>query len=210
MHSFCPLLLLMLSISLIASAFVPSLETINSNISPIVQSSHANISRHISFSDVVYDGVRLTSSRYQQATFREAQAASIVGPTTDPHYLTDMRLIFSINQGIYRSIYLEMTATWPLWGQPRLTEIAPPENDGVLPSMFGMDIVDADRRMKAAGFGQQYDAVDIRRLSLLPGEWQQAIYFFQMVAQDVDFITVGARDGQVTPFYKSVGLAETE
>lgn len=197
-------------ISLIASAVVPSLEIVNPDITALAQFSHTNLSSHISFSDVVYDGVRLTRSRYQQAVFREAQAASVIGPTTDPHCLTDMRLIFSINQGNYRSIYLEMTATWPQWGQPRLTDIAPPEHDGVLPSMFGMDIVDADRRMKAAGFEQRYDAVDIRRPGSFREEWQQALYFFQMVAEDVDFITVGARDGRVIPFYKSVDLAETE
>ena len=200
----------MLGISPIASAVISSLEIINPNITTLVQSSHANLSSHISFSDVIYDGVRVTRSRYQHAIFREVQAASVTGPTADPHYLTDIRLIFSINQGSYRSIYLEMTATWPQWGQPRLTAIAPPEDDGVLPSMFGMDIVDADRRMKAAGFKQQYDAVDIRRPGSFPEGWQQAIYFFQMDAEDVDFITVGARDGRVIPFYKSVELAETQ
>lgn len=155
MHYLCRLLLYMHGISLIASAGIPSLEIVNPNITTLVQSSHANLSRYTPFSNIVYDGVRLTRSRYQHAIFREVQATSVIGPTADPHYLTDMRLIFSMNQGSYRSIYLEMTALWPHWGQPRLTAIVPPEDDGVLPSMFGMDIVDADRRMKAAGFEQQ-------------------------------------------------------
>lgn len=180
------------------------------NITTIAQASHLNVPAHISFVDVIYDGVRLTRSRYRRAVFQEAQATSTIGPTTDPHYLIDMRLIFSINQGAYRSVYLEMTTTWPQWGQPRLTTIDPPEEVGVLPSMFGMDIEEADRRMKAAGFRQRYDAVDIRCPGSIPDEPQQALYFFQMVGDNLDFVTVGARDGRVTPFYSVVETAETE
>lgn len=141
--------------------------------------------------------------------FREAQATSVVGPTTNPYFLIDIRLIFSITLGDYRSIYLEMTSTWPQWGEPRLTTIIPPEEDGVLPSMFGMDIVEADRRMKAAGIGQRYDAVNIRWPASFPEEWQQALYFFQMDDDDLDFVTVGARDGKVTPFYKGLKKLDT-
>ncbi|KAL9074058.1 MAG: hypothetical protein Q9161_002467 [Pseudevernia consocians] len=218
--------LLISSIPITAAAFLPyfrgtdrtSLEldsnfaelNHSTNITTLAQSSYTNLSDRISFVDVIYDGVRLTRTRYRSAVFREAQAASIIGPTTDPHYLTDMRLIFSIEQGNYRSIYLEMTATWPQWGEPRLTTVVISEDDGVLPSMFGMDIVEADRRMKAAGFGQRYDAVDIRWPGSLPKEWQQALYFFQMDGDDLDFVTVGARDGRVNPFYNAVDAVERE
>ncbi|CAD6581205.1 MAG: hypothetical protein ASARMPRED_000445 [Alectoria sarmentosa] len=180
------------------------------NITTISQLSPTNLSDLISFRDVIYDGVRLTKSRYPRAIFREIQAASITGPTIDPHYLTDIRLIFSLTQGDYRSVYLEMTPAWPQWGEPRLTTIAPPEEDGVLPSMYGMDIVEADRRMKAAGFGQRYDAVDVRWPGSFPEEWQQALYFFQMHGGGLDFVTVGARNGKVTPFYDIANGLETE
>ena len=218
--------LLTSSIPIIAAAFLPYIRATDptsleldrnsagqnhaTNITTLAQSSDTNLSDRISFVDVIYDGVRVTRTRYRSAVFREAQAASIIGPTTNPHYLTDMRLIFSVKQGDYRSIYLEMTATWPQWGEPRLTTTVTPEDDGVLPSMFGMDIVEADRRMKAAGFGQRYDAVDIRWPGSFPIEWQQALYFFQMDGDDLDFVTVGARDGQVIPVYNAVDAVERE
>ena len=91
-----------------------------------------------------------------------------------------------------------------------MTTIVLPEDDGVLPSMFGMDIVDADNRMKAAGFGQRYDAVDVRWPSMFPGEYQQALYLFQIVGDDLDFVAVGARNGQVTPVYNTVASDESE
>ena len=86
----------------------------------------------------------------------------------------------------------------------------PPEDDGVLPSMFGMDIVDAVRKMKAAGFGQGFEAVDVRWPGEFPQEEQQALYLFQMVGGEVDFVAVGARDGRVTPIYYAGDKVETE
>lgn len=226
MHFLSHLPLLMPGISIIAAAVVPYLRTIHpipleldsniaqlnrsTNITALSQASPAKLSDPVSFVDVIYDGVRLTRSRYNRAVFREAQATSVIGPTTNPHYLVDIRLIFGITQGDYRSIYLEMTSLWPQWGEPRLTTSVPPEEDGVLPSMFGMDIVEADRRMKAAGFGQQYDAVDIKWPASFPEEWQQALYFFQMDDDNLDFVTVGARNGAVTPVYKDSEKLDTE
>lgn len=52
--------------------------------------------------------------------------------------------------------------------------------------------------------------MDIRWPGSFSEEWQQAFYFFQMDSEDVDFISVGARDGRVIPIYKSVNLVETE
>ena len=226
MHFLSHFPLLMPGISIIAATVIPYFGTINPllsepdanlaqlnksiNITTISRLSLTNLSDRISFRDVVYDGVRLTKSRYPGAIFREVQAASVIGPTTDPHYLTDIRLIFSLTQGNYRSIYLEMSPTWPQWGEPRLTTIVPREEDGVLPSMYGMDIVEADRRMKAAGFGQRYDVVDVRWPGSLPEESQQAFYFFEMHGGGLDFVTVGARDGRVTPFYDIANRLETE
>ncbi|KAF6221594.1 hypothetical protein HO133_001560 [Letharia lupina] len=226
MHSFFRLPLLLHVISVVVGGVIPYLWTVDptslepdrdltevipsANNTALTQPSHANLSDHISFVDVIYDGVKLVRSRYSRAVFREAKAASIVGPATDPHYLTDMRLVFSRTQGDYRSVYLEMTETWPRWGEPRLTTNVPPGDYGVLPSRFGMDIVDADRRMKAAGFGQRYKAVDIRWPAWFPEEWQQALYFFQMDDDGLDFVTVGARDGRVIPFDHALDAAEIE
>lgn len=226
MRSIYHLSLLLPGIPLIVAAIFPNLRATNptssepernlaqlaysTNITTLTQSSHTNLSDSISFVDAVYDGVRITRSRYSRAIFREAHATSVVGPTTNPHYLTDMRLIFSMTQGNYRSIYLDMTPTWPRWGEPRMTTIVPPEDDGILPSMFGMDIVDADNRMKAAGFGQRYDAVDVRWPGTFPREMQQALYFFQMDGDDLDFVAVGARNGEVIPIYNTVASDETE
>lgn len=174
-------------------SFLPSAHTTTPS-----HSSPANLSANILFVDVVYDGYRLTLTRYPAATFREVQAASVTGPTTNPNHLTDMRLIFSITQGDYRSVYTEMTGTWPQWGLPRLTTNVPSQDDEALPSRYGMDIVVADRYMKAAGFGQRYEAVDVRWPGSLPDGSRQAQYFFQMEAAGrVDFVAVGARSGRV-------------
>lgn len=45
--------------------------------------------------------------------------------------------------------------------------------------------------MKAAGFGQRYEAVDVRWPSEFPVEWQQALYFFQIEGGACEFCGCG-------------------
>ena len=74
----------------------------------------------------------------------------------------------------------------------------------MLPSSLGMDITEADQLIKAAGFGQEYEAVDIRWPNPFPAEWQEVLYYFLMDGESPSVVTVGATDRKVRAIYDSL------
>lgn len=65
---------------------------------------------------------------------------------------------------------------------------------------LGMDIVEADALLKAAGFSQKYEAVDVRWPENVPVFSQQVVYLFGLQeGTGPAVVAVGARDRSVTP-----------
>lgn len=62
-----------------------------------------------------------------------------------------------------------------------------------------MDIAEADNLLKAAGYTQEYDFVDVRWPTRYRLDRQQVFYFFHMEGAGPAVAAVGARDGSVTP-----------
>lgn len=137
-----------------------------------------------------------TIEAYHGAILLEAQATSRSRPAPTPASLTDVRLIFSY--GSYRTIYREMRQ-WGVWGPPRMVRKRPPQNDGALPFEIGMDIVEASRLLRRAGFTDKYDSVDVRVPTDVPPDLQQLYYIFSMVGQGPSLIAVRVSDGMVKP-----------
>nr|AUW30892.1 hypothetical protein [Cladonia uncialis subsp. uncialis] len=137
-----------------------------------------------------------TIELYHGAVLLEAQATTRSRPVLTPAPLTDVRLIFSY--GPSRTIYREMQQ-WGVWGPPRVQRLPPPQNDGALPYEIEMDIVEASRLLRLAGFTDKYDSVDVRIPTDVPQEFQQVYYIFAMVGDGPSSIAVRVSDGVVEP-----------
>lgn len=96
---------------------------------------------------------------------------------TDPRQVTDVRFIFNTTQGDSRSLYLDMTATWPQWVKFRFATNVPSREMRVLRLMYGMNVVNVDRLMKAAGIIQNYEDVDVYWSSCSPKNISRLVSF---------------------------------
>ena len=185
-----------------ASILPPSVSLINSdptlnitfptdrNISPALNASNG-ISSHTRFNDTVHIGVVATLRKFPTARFLQVQITPDDGPTGDPELLTDVKLIFALTASA--TIYVEMLE-WGQWGVPRVVPHPPPPDDAPLPPNIDLDLLDADRLIKQAGFMQFYDTVDVRWPTDIPLSRQQVYYLFGMVGDGPSEIAVGVRD----------------
>ena len=90
---------------------------------------------------------------------------------------------------------------WGQWGEPYLDTSAPPTHLGAMPLPIGMDIVEADRLIKAAGYWGRYWAVDVRWPLDVPAAESQLFYFFEMEGSDPDVVVLATRDRTVRATY---------
>ena len=148
------------------------------------------------FNKLITEAYLSTIGIYERAVLLEAQATATRRPGSTPAALTDVRLIFSC--GPSNTIYREMRQ-WGEWGPPRFVRKTPPQNDGALPFEIGMDIVEADRLLRRAGFTDKYDSVDVRIPTDVPLDLQQIYYIFAMVGEGPSLIAVRVSDGEVKP-----------
>ena len=146
--------------------------------------------------ELVTEAYLSTMDMYQGAILLEVQATATSRPGSTPTSLKDVRLIFS--WGSSTTIYREMRQ-WGVWGPPRVVDTIPPQNNGPLPIEIGMDIVEASRLLRQAGFTDKYDAVDVRIPTDIPPELRQIYYIFAMVGQGPSFVAVRVSDGSVKP-----------
>lgn len=157
----------------------------------------ANPGRSRSFIDAVYAEVLHMSIIYPTASFVQAQLTSVSGPTIDPTKLSDVRLIFKIHgEDAFYTIFVQNKEHGG-WNSPQVVRQEPPPQDGVLPSGLGMDILVADLLIKDAGYGQDYEAVDVRWPTNYPIAKQQVYYFFHMAGDYPSMVAVGADSHEV-------------
>lgn len=177
---------------------------LNSTISPNdTNISPANPGRTKLFNETVYAEVLHMSILYPTASFVRVQVTSAIGPTVFPTDLTDVRLIFKMHgeDGFY-TIFVQNN-DYGGWASPQIVRQEPPPQGGVLPAALGMDILMADSLLKAAGYGQKYEAVDIGWPTNYPIARQQVFYFFLMEGDLPSLVGVGARDHEVIAEYST-------
>ena len=121
------------------------------------------------------------------------ELVSVIGPTTDPELLLEVRLIFSINYG---TLYLDMTETWGEWAAASFHQTTWPAGDNSLPSLLGMDVVYADELKNRAGYEEPYEAVSLMWPRGLRIGREQPYYYF-MSRDDPKFVYVGVNDQSV-------------
>ena len=139
----------------------------------------------------VYTKVKEILLEYPSIAFRELQVTSVLGPTTSPLLLLDVRLVFSDRRG---SGYVDMTSRWGKWGELRFLDAPFPAGHNVLPTRLGMDILFANELMKRAGYLGSYLGVIAKWPMYLRMGKDQPYYCFLMEADHPAFVYVGMND----------------
>ena len=170
----------------------PDIPPVLNNVTALNSSSLAREPLNILISEAYLS----TIESFHGAVLLEAHATSRSRPVLTPTPLTDVRLIFSYGRS--RTIYREMQQ-WGVWGPPRVLASTPPADDGALPFEIEMDIVEANRLLRQAGFTDKYEAVDLRKPKDVPQELQQVYYIFSMVGDGPSYVAVRVSDGVVAP-----------
>lgn len=155
--------------------------------------------------DTIHDTVLRTLERYPTAHFIKVQASvSTEDPTTDPLLLTDIQLIFSVpNRLPAKTLISQMRSRWATWENPRLVDLDYAATNDWLPSDLEMDILEADQRIKEAGWAGRYYCVDVRWPKDLGGHTPQPYYIFSMEDEPElpSIVSVGIYDKQVMAQY---------
>lgn len=151
------------------------------------------------FTEVVSTGAAIVYARYSTAILVEIQATTMMNPTTKPKLLTDVRLIFTVrNQEPYKTVLIEMKRReWGRWLEPRSSTNPTSIFNGALPLPLRMDIVEADRLVKEAGYGGRYWGVDVAWPLTIPAAKMQAFYYFEMEGDDPFVLAVATKDRTV-------------
>ena len=169
-----------------------SLNALSTNISHSSSWDVSSTSR-IPLNETVGIEVRRIKAAFGTAAFRKMELVSIIGPTTDPELLLEVRLIFSINYG---TLYLNMTDTWGEWAPASFHRTRWPAGDNSLPSLLMMDVVYADELKNRAGYVEPYEFVNLKWPRGLRIGREQPYYYF-ISRNDPKFVYVGVNDQTV-------------
>jgi hypothetical protein len=144
----------------------------------------------LSFLGMANIAVRLVNQKYPGSKLYEGDGVSPTGLTTDVKNVSQWRFVFLTADG---GTAIIRTRTW---GEFYPVEYIPQPwlEDIVIPWPVKMDIVEADKLLKQAGYTQPYGAVTLR-WPLYPGN-EQPFYIFGMSGGM--FVFVGTYDGSVT------------
>jgi hypothetical protein len=145
----------------------------------------------LSFLGVVNIAVRLVTEEYPGAELLEGDGVSPSGPTTDPKKVDSWRFVFRAGENGTALIH---TTQWGEFGPIHYID-QPWLEDVVIPWPFEMDIVEADRLLKQAGYTDPYVGVTVR-WPLYPGV-KEPYYIFNFGNQY--YVFVGIYDGSVSP-----------
>ena len=169
-----------------------SLNSLSTNISHS-SPSDVSLASRMPLNETVGIEVRHIKAAFSTATFRKMELVSIIGPTTDPELLLEVRLIFSINYG---TLYLDMTDTWGEWAAASFHQTKWPAGDNVLPSLLTMDVVYADELKNRAGYMEPYEFVNLNWPKGLRIGREQPYYEF-ISRNDPKYVYVGVNDQMV-------------
>lgn len=189
-------LILVVLLAIKATVAIPAnrIFTLETNITSILTDLLAP--NRITFAEAVAGEARAVLAGWPGTTFIEAQATTMMNPTTNPKLLTDVRLMFTIpgNQVIQSEM---KRGRWNQWADPHPTSTIPSIQWGSLPVDLGMDILEADQLVKEAGYGQRYWSVSVTWPLSLPAGSAQVVYAFEMEGIRPDVIMVLTKDRTV-------------
>jgi hypothetical protein len=144
----------------------------------------------LSFLGMANIAVRLVTDKYPDARLYEGDGISPSGPTTDVANVNSWRFVFRLPDNATAIIN---SRAWGEFGP--IQYIAQPWlEDVVIPWPIEMDITDADRLLKNAGYTGPYGAVTLR-WPLYPGV-VQPFYIFTVTTNQHVF--VGVYDNSVS------------
>jgi len=144
----------------------------------------------LSFLGMANIAVRLVSKKYPGAKLYEGDGVSPSGPTTDVKNINSWRFVFQLPDNATATIQSSV------WGEFQPIQYIPQPwlGDIVIPWPIKMDITEADRLLKRAGYTKAYGTANLR-WPLYPGN-NEPYYIFGF-GQSV-FVFVGVYTGQVT------------
>ena len=151
----------------------------------------------LSFLGCVNIAVKLVSQQYPGANLYEVDTHAANPGLPSP--LKDLRAVFQVKGGTAFAIMTQ-------WGQFGPIQFTPHPwlEDVVIPWPIKMDIVEADRLLKKAGYTGPYGAVTLRH-PLYPGS-NEPYYIFTMMSGE--YIFVGVNDGEVSKSQASSAAQE--
>ena len=145
----------------------------------------------LSYLGSVNIAVRLVTEKYPAAQLYEVDGTSSSGPTTDPRDISQLKAVFT---GGNNNTILIYSTVWGEWKDMKYID-EPWLEDVVIPWPIDMDIVEADKLMKAAGYTGTYTNATLRH-PLYPGS-NEPLYIFGMT--DGVYISVGVNTKTVKP-----------
>lgn len=143
--------------------------------------------------------VRLVTEKYPGAQLYEVDGVASKGPTTDPLNIDQLTVVFSLPNNHTATI---ASTGWGEFG-PIQDIPSPWLEDVVIPWPIKMDLTDADRLLKAAGFTGSYFNVTLRH-PLYPGV-NEPEYIFCMGRRI--YVAVGVVSKKVFPVTVSSHVA---
>ena len=148
----------------------------------------------LSFLGLVNIAVRLVTEQYPEAKLYECDGTSPSGPTTKPQDVNSWRFVFRAGGDRIGTVFTSTTA-WGEFGPPEYVD-KPWGGDVVIPWPFEMDIVEADKLLKNAGYTDPYIGCTVRWPLSFPLP-KQPFYIFNFGGHR--YVSVGIYDGHVGP-----------
>ena len=144
-----------------ATLIRPSTANLTAN---AVDLTSAFVGNRIRLNDTV---LRVVQDRFDPATSLLKVQATVhtVEPSADPLLLTDVQVIFSLppNTSRFKSLIVQMSDTWGVWNAPTPNgQDFAVQNHLLNADALAMDILEADQRIKEAGYAQRYWGADLR------------------------------------------------
>lgn len=146
----------------------------------------------LSFLGMANIAVRLVNAQYPGSQLLEGDGISPSGPTTNPQNVNQWRFVFRTKDGGTAFI---RTRTWGEFYPIEYTHMIWVE-DIVIPWPIKMDITEADRLLKQAGYTQPYYGCTLRWPLTPNPDVKEPYYIFTMGGGR--YVFVGVYDGKVS------------
>jgi len=148
----------------------------------------------LDYLDTVALAVRIVQKEYPDAVLYIVEAAVPRGsdPTPDPLCLSQLRVVFRAKDG---TVIIRSTS-WDKWGK---TQFIPHPWDGcvVIPWPIKMDITDAVKILRKAGYTDGFWMCKLKHSSGPPGKPYDEPYYSFLMAKSKQFVFVGVNDGAI-------------
>jgi len=149
----------------------------------------------LSYLGMVNLAVRIVQKEYPDAMLYVVEAALPCGvfePTSDPLCLSQLRAVFRARDG---TVFICSTS-WGEWGQPKFVH-SPWGDCVVIPWPIKMDITDAAKILRKAGFTDDFWNCGLRHPLGPPGKPYDEPYYIFLMAKGERYVFVGVNDGEI-------------